>query len=57
MCSLESERLKIFMPAMYQECRVKVLLLVYTRGGIHRVNIGESLETLSAVKSQSWVSF
>jgi hypothetical protein len=28
-----------------------------TRDGSHRDNFGESLETLSAVESQSWVPF
>ncbi len=33
------------------------LLFSDFRDGSHRDNSGESLETLSAVKSQSWVSF
>jgi hypothetical protein len=33
------------------------LKYIVSRDGSHRDNFGESLETLSAVESQSWVSF
>jgi hypothetical protein len=40
-----------------KECKVKQRFLGENGDGSHRDNFGKSLKTLSATKSQLWVSF